>query len=104
MYRHISLYRLIDDADKQANIEAFCKVNETLPEQEPTIISAEVGAALISPPLVPGGPIFYDIAQILTFQTKEECLNWPMTQAHTDLKAFSSGMIEMVGIVDYEVK
>ncbi len=104
MYRHISLFRLSDDADKQANIEAFRKVNEALPEQESSLVSVEVGTALVSPVLSPGGQIFYDVAQILTFNTLEDCMNWVDTPAHTDLRAFSSGMVELVGIIDYEVK
>ncbi len=104
MYRHISLFRLSDDADKQANMDAFCAVMRALPEQDPRIVSIEIGTSIFTPILPPGGQTAYDVAQIITFRTKEGCLNWPETPAHMELKAFSSGMIELVGIIDYEVK
>jgi hypothetical protein len=103
MFRHVSLYRLSDDSDKAANLEAFCNVMRELPEDEPSIVSIEVGKSLTTSLLPPGGQTAYDVAQILTFRTKEDCLNWPSTPAHMELKAFSSGMIELVGIIDYEV-
>ena len=102
MYRHIALYRLSDDADKKADLDAFCSIMKTLPEQEKSIVSIEIGAALDAPE-PGGGLISYDVAQILTFRTKEDCLRWPDTPAHTDLRAFSSGMIELVGVIDYEI-
>ena len=102
MYRHIALYRLSDDADKKANLDAFCSIMKTLPEQEESIVSIEIGTALDAPE-PGGGLISYDVAQILTFRTKEDCLRWPDTPAHTDLRAFSSGMIELVGVIDYEI-
>lgn len=104
MYRHISLYRLSDDADKQANLDAFCAVMRSLPELEPSIVSIEIGTSMLTPMLPPGGQTVYDVAQIVTFRTREDCLRWPGTPAHLDLKAFSSGMIELVGIIDYEVE
>ncbi len=102
MYRHITLYRLSDDADKQANMDAFCSIMKTLPEQEASIVACEIGTG-VDDPVPAGGITLYDVAQILTFRTKEDCLRWPATPAHLDLKAFSSGMVELVGIIDYEV-
>ncbi len=104
MYRHVSLYCLSDDTDKQANLDAFCAVMRALPEQEPSIVSIEIGTAISTSMLPPGGQTSYDVAQIITFRTKEDCLRWPDTPAHLDLRAFSSGMIELVGVIDYEVE
>jgi len=52
----------------------------------------------------PNGEVqFYDLIQIITFATEEDCLAYPATQGHADFLASSSRYMEQVIVIDYPV-
>ena len=107
MFRHISLFTLeaepTNGKTKEENIQTLKEMLEKLPEIEPSIVNNAVGTALPGPPGMPaGGPGFYEVAQVIDFETQEACMAYPMTAAHGTLIEFGQGVIKDVGIIDYE--
>lgn len=103
MFRHISLYTLeekpANGKTKEENIQILKEMLEKLPEMEPSIVGNTVGLGLGGPPGMPG---FYEVAQLIDFETKEACMAYPMTPAHGKLIEFGQGVIKDVGIIDFE--
>ena len=102
MFRHISLYTLeetpANGKTKEENILLLKEMLEKLPETEPSIAGCVVGLGLGGPPGMSG---FYEVAQIIDFETKEACMAYPMTPGHKSLVAFGEGVIKDVGIIDF---
>ncbi len=104
MYRHISLYTLEEQPangkTKEENTRILKEMLEKLPEIEPSIVNNVVGLGLGGPPGMPG---FYEVAQIIDFETMEDCMAYPMTKGHGALVEFGNGVIKDVAIIDFEV-
>lgn len=103
MMRHVSVFRLKPEfrtPEIIAQVEAGLRA---LPAQIPTITACEIGVKPFAMPTQsPDGHVqFYDLIQIITFATPEDCMAYPATAGHqTFLAASSQYMAEVIGI-DY---
>lgn len=104
MFRHISLYTLeetpANGKTKEENIRILQGMLEKLPEIEPSIVNNVVGLGLGGPPDIPG---FYEVAQIIDFETMDACMAYPMGKGHGELVEFGKGVIKDVAIIDFEI-
>ena len=104
MYRHISLYTFDENPangkTKEENMRQFQGMLEKLPEIEPSIVNSVVGVGLGGPPDMAG---FYEMAQIIDFETREACMAYPASKGHLDLVAFGDTVIKSVSIIDFEM-
>lgn len=103
MMRHVSVFRLKPEfrtPEIIAQVEAKLKA---LPEQIPTITACEIGVKPVGMPSEsPDGHVqFYDLIQIITFASPEDCMAYPATAGHQAfLAATDQYMAEVIGI-DY---
>lgn len=107
MYRHISMYTLCRDPGNgksfEENLTRLQELLEQVPSITPTVTASMTGTGLGGPPGLPeGGPRFFDVAQIIDFNTREDCMAYPATPAHMALAEFGEGVIEQVACIDFE--
>lgn len=108
MYRHISLYTLSPNPEngktQAENIRILQEMLNKVPEAEPSIVASSVGTGLGGPPSPPpGGPQFFHLAQIIDFETMEDCMSYPQSAAHGELVKFGIGVIQDVACIDFEI-
>lgn len=103
--RHISVFRVKPEHRNEATLSLLEAQLRALPEQIPTITACEIGRKPMELPVdSPNGEVaFYDLVQIITFATPEDCQGYPMTQGHRDFLAGSSQYMEQVVVIDYPV-
>ncbi len=105
MMRHVSVFRVKPEYRTPEIISMLEQRLLALPATVPTVIDCEIGVKqFILPSESPEGKIkFYDIIQIITFATQEDCLAYPATQGHQDLLHATSKYMEDVVGLDYPV-
>ncbi len=104
--RHVSVFRLKDSARNPETIELLARLLRELPGQVPSIEECEVGVKPFPMPTEsPDGQVrFYDLIQIITFRSQEDCMAYPASAGHRGfLEASSRYMAQVVGI-DYPVE
>lgn len=105
MMRHISMFRVRPEYRTPETIALLEAHLNALPESIPTIISCEIGLKPFPMPTeTPDGRVtFYDLVQIITFKTPEDCAAYPASQGHLDFLAFSERYMEQVVGIDYPI-
>ncbi len=105
MMRHISMFRLLPEYRTPETIALLENRLKVLPEQVPTIRSCEIGVKPFPMPTeTPDGHVeFYDLVQIISFETPEDCAAYPASQGHLDFLAFSERYMEQVVGIDYPI-
>jgi len=101
--RHVSVFRLKPEYRTPAIIAQVEQALKELPSQVPTITSCEIGVKPFEMPAVsPDGHVqFYDLIQIITFATPEDCAAYPASAGHQQFLASSSKYMEQVIAIDY---
>lgn len=104
--RHISLFRLKPEFRAPEVVIAIAAQLRALPQKLPTIIECEIGTKpLGGPDGSPDGAVkFYDLVQIITFASEEDCAAYPKTEPHNEFLAFSHPYMEQVDVIDYPVE
>lgn len=105
MMRHVSMFRVKPEYRTEEVIDLVEAQLKALPQQVPTIISCEIGRKPMPMPTEsPDGHVkFYDLIQIITFATPEDCMEYPRTAGHNALLAASGMYMEEVVGMDYPV-
>lgn len=105
MMRHISVFRVKPEHRNPETIEAIAQQLRQLPDVIPTITACEIGVKPFSMPTdSPNGEVqFYDLIQIITFASEQDCMAYPATKGHADFLASSSPYMEQVIVLDYPV-
>lgn len=104
--RHVSVFRVKDCARNPETIWQLARQLSELPQQVPTIVDCEVGIKPFPMPTEsPDGNVqFYDLIQIITFASQEDCMAYPASSGHLSfLKASAQYMDQVIGI-DYPVE
>lgn len=103
MMRHVSVFRLKPEYRTAEIIAQVEQALKALPEKVPTITACEIGVKPMDMPSVsPDGHVqFYDLIQIISFATPEDCMAYPATQGHMDFLAASDPYMEQVVGIDY---
>ncbi len=106
MMRHISVFRLKPECRTPEIIQSVAAQLRALPQALSTITDCEIGVKPFpGPSESPNGAVqFYDLIQIITFATEEDCMAYPTTQAHNDFLAASHDYMEQVIVLDYPVE
>ena len=104
--RHVSVFRVKDSARSPEIIDLLAGQLRALPGQIPTIIECEVGVKPFPMPTSsPDGHVqFYDLIQIITFASPEDCMGYPATEGHRQFLTASSQYMEQVIGIDYPVE
>ena len=99
MFRLKKQYRKAEYLDR-----IFGLLNE-LPKQVPTITACEIGVKPFPMPTEsPDGAVkFYDLVQIITFDSEADCMDYPKSQGHLDFLKDTSDYMEQVVGIDYPV-
>jgi hypothetical protein len=97
------MFRLKPEYRKEETVSQLTGLLRQLPEQVPTILTSEIGAKPLPMPTESpdGGVQFYDVVQILSFATPEDCAAYPATPGHQRLMAETSEWIAQVAGIDY---
>lgn len=103
--RHISVFRVRPEHRNEATLSLLEAQLNALPALIPAITACEIGRKPMDMPVdAPNGEVrFYDLVQILTFATPEDCRDYPMTRGHLDFLASSSQYMEQVAVIDYPI-
>ena len=101
--RHVSVFRLKPEYRNPDTIESIRRQLMELPRKIPTITECEIG---VKPPEMPaespdGHVQFYDLIQIISFATPEDCAAYPATRGHQEFLKTSSSFMEQVIGIDY---
>lgn len=108
MYRHISIFKLMDQPTngktKEENLTAIRAYLETIPEMLPTVAASTVGVNFtLMPPMPDDAPVMFgDLVQIIDFATREDCDAYAPSAAHGGLVALSDGAMKKVVGIDFE--
>lgn len=105
MMRHISVFRVRPEHRTPETIALLEQHLKELPRHVSTITDCEIGVKPFPMPTAsPDGNVqFYDLVQIITFATPEDCAAYPASQGHLDFLAFSKPYMEQVVGIDYPV-
>ena len=105
MMRHISMYRVKPQYRTPEVLQKLKALLEALPQQVPTITHCEIGLKPMEIPTAsPDGLVkFYDIVQIITFATPQDCMAYPTTPGHDAFLAASHEYIDEAVGIDYPV-
>lgn len=105
MMRHISMFRVLPEHRTPNTIALLEARLKALPESVPTIISCEIGVKPFPMPTeTPDGHVtFYDLVQIISFETPEDCAAYPASQGHMDFLTFSEPFMEQVVGIGYPI-
>lgn len=105
MMRHVSVFRLKPEYRTQEVIDQIRQQLEALPEQIPAIQACEIGVKpLAMPTESPDGHVqFYDLIQIITFASPEDCAAYPASEGHMRFLASSNEFMEQVIGIDFAV-
>jgi len=105
MMKHVSVFRLKEEFRRPEIIAQLAEQLRALPGEIPSITNCEIGVKPMAMPTEsPDGHVqFYDLIQIITFASPEDCAAYPATKGHQNfLNASSPYMAEVVAI-DYEM-
>jgi hypothetical protein len=104
--RHISMFRLKDEARTPEIVGILAQGLRDIPNQVPFILQSEVGEKPFPMPTQsPDGLVqFYDLVQIITFASEEDCKAYPTAQGHLDFVQASGLYIDQVVGIDYPVE
>ncbi len=105
MIRHISVFTFKDCPEKAQNIETVKEFLDKVPGLYPAVRSQYVRQpAADTPDLPEDAPVMFgDLIQVADFDTVEDAVNYPASQAHVQLAEFSTPMLKKVTVIDYEV-
>ena len=97
------MFRLLPEYKTEALIEEIVQQLRALPAKDPTIIDCEIGVKPFPAPTgSPDGAIrFYDLIQIITFASPEDCMAYPASRGHREFLAWSHAYFEDVCGLDY---
>ena len=101
--RHVSVFRVKPEHRNPETIQMLADQLRKLPQSVKTITACEIGVKPFPMPTEsPDGHVqFYDLIQIITFASPEDCAGYPATQGHMDFLASSSKYMEQVIGIDY---
>lgn len=107
MFRHISMYNMKEHPGngktREENLQQMKALLEQVPQLEPTVKYSMVGTGAGAPKGLPAGaPRFYQLIQIVDFETMEDCMKYPACDAHAALAAFGADTVEEVACIDFE--
>ncbi len=104
--RHISVFRVKDSARDPEIIDRLAQLLRELPSRIPTIRECEVGVKPFPMPTEsPDGHVqFYDLIQIITFDSPEDCMAYPASDGHRSFLNSSGQYMEQVVGIDYPVE
>jgi hypothetical protein len=103
--RHVSVFRVKEEA-RTPEIIAFLEEQlRGIPAAVPTVLQSEVGVKPFPMPTQsPDGQVqFYDLIQIITFASEEDCMAYPMTSGHQRLLETTNRFMDQVIGIDYPV-
>ena len=105
MMRHVSVFRVRPEYRDPERISMLADELRRLPERIPTILQCEVGVKPMAMPTEsPDGHVqFYDLIQIISFATPEDCAAYPATAGHQRFLACSAEYMDQVIGIDYPV-
>lgn len=105
MMRHVSVFRVKPEYRTPEILDRLEAQLIALPQQVPTITACEIGRKPMPMPTEsPDGHVkFYDLIQIITFATPEDCMAYPMSDGHNAFLAASGMYMEEVIGLDYPV-
>ena len=103
MMRHVSLFRVKPEHRNPETLESIAQQLRDLPKSVPTIVECEIGLKPFPMPTESpdGHVVFYDIIQIITFASAENCMAYPHAKGHHEFIAASSRYMEQVVGIDY---
>ena len=101
--KHVSLFRLKPACRTPEILGRLEGLLRELPARIPTITACEIGVKPFPMPTEsPDGKVqFYDLIQIITFATPEDCMAYPASQGHRDFLSASDPYMEQVVGIDY---
>ena len=101
--RHVSVFRVKPEYRKEETLELLRQKLLALPGKIPAITACEIGVKPMEMPTQsPDGHVqFYDLIQIITFASPEDCAGYPATEGHRQFLASSSRYMEEVIGIDY---
>lgn len=97
MIVHISLFYLKDAKDTDALVAALNRV----PQENPAIVTSQVGANMTFLPAMPGLPKFAHVAQVITFANQEDADSYAASFAHQHLREETDDLIDWVAGADF---
>ena len=105
MMRHVSVFRFKPEYRTEEIVFRIAEQLRALPEQVPTILESEIGVKPIQiPPESPDGLVqFYDLIQIITFASSEDCAAYPAAEGHIRFVTASGEYMDQVIGIDYPV-
>lgn len=105
MMRHVSVFRVKPEFRTPEVLDLLEKALLELPNAVPEITACEIGRKPFPMPTEsPDGHVkFYDLIQIITFASPEDCMKYPASKGHLDFLASSSQYMEQVVGLDYPV-
>ena len=105
MMRHVSVFRVKPEYRKEETLEMLRQQLLELPGKIPAITACEIGVKPLEMPTEsPDGHVrFFDLIQIITFPTPEDCAAYPASRGHQEFLAESSRYMEEVIGIDYMV-
>lgn len=95
MLKHVVLFRLKDDKDKEKNIEKLKEMLEALPGKIPLIRYYEVGVNAVPSDRT------YDMCLISAFGSEEDLQEYRVHPAHQEVLEFYGRVKEDTAVVDY---
>jgi hypothetical protein len=103
--RHVSVFQVKEEARTPETIEFLAEQLRTIPAAVPTVLQSEVGVKPFPMPTQsPDGQVeFYDLIQIITFASEEDCMAYPMTPGHQALLETTNSYIQQVVGIDFPV-
>lgn len=103
MMRHVSVFRLKPEYRREEIIRALERQLKELPGKVPAITACEIGVKPLGMPAEsPDGHVqFYDLIQIITFATPEDCAAYPASRGHLEFLETSGPYMEQVVGIDY---
>ena len=103
--RHVSVFRVKPEYRREETLELLRQKLLALPGKIPAITACEIGVKPMEMPTQsPDGHVqFYDLIQIITFRTPQDCASYPASQGHQEFLAESSRYMEEVIGIDYMV-
>jgi hypothetical protein len=105
MMRHVSVFRVKPECRTPEILDRLENELKALPRKVPSIIACEIGRKPMGMPTEsPDGHVkFYDLIQMITFASIENCMGYPGTAGHQEFLATSSPWMEEVVGIDYPV-
>lgn len=98
MIRHISIFKLLDESQKERMKEYLKEAGE----QSSLVRHTEIGENITH--LLQGkGPVFGDLVQMLDFSSEKDCTAWPTSKEHLDLIK-KTPSLQLICAIDYVIE